>query len=406
MSLPANPSAQGDCAALLLAGGRGSRFGQTLPKQYVQLGGKPVLRWSLEALLAHPAVARVVTVIGEGDEADYARCISGLPPEQANKLAPPVTGGSTRQASVLNGLAALAQPTPPERVLIHDAARPGLTVAVIDRVIDALATHPGATPALPVHDSLRRAERSGTCTALHEAVARDGLYRVQTPQGFRFAHILAAHRAAREGHSDDATVLMEAGGTVAVVAGDEALAKLTLADDMERVMPSQPSRTAVGTGFDVHRFGTNSDGSTDHVWLCGVKVPHSTGLAGHSDADVGLHALVDAALGAIGAGDIGEHFPPSDARWRGAASSVFAEHAAGLITARGGTVSNIDITLICERPRIGPFKADMRAQVALLFGIATDQVNIKATTTEGLGFTGRGEGIAAQAAIAVVLPTG
>ncbi len=371
--------------ALIVAGGRGVRAGDGVPKQYRALGGKAVLRHSIETFLAHPGIAGVQVVIHPDDRALYAAAVTGL------GLPPAVDGGATRQASVLNGLEAISGAT---HVLIHDAARPFVTSAMIDRVIAALVTNDGATPALPVVDSLR----TGDATVDGE-IARDRLHRVQTPQGFALAPILAAHRAAASTATDDVAVAIAAGITVALVAGDESAFKLTTPDDFVRaermLSPNMISRTAMG--FDVHRFGPG-----DHLSLCGVRVPHTHGLIGHSDADVGLHALTDALLGCIGAGDIGTHFPPTDEQWRGASSDRFLAHASSLVAARGGIIDHLDLTIIAERPKVGPHRVAFAARIADITGCAS--VSIKATTTEGLGFTGRGEGIAAQGVASIRVP--
>ncbi|MEL7728378.1 bifunctional 2-C-methyl-D-erythritol 4-phosphate cytidylyltransferase/2-C-methyl-D-erythritol 2,4-cyclodiphosphate synthase [Citromicrobium bathyomarinum] len=370
-------------AAIIVAAGTGTRAGQTIPKQYVRWRGKPVLRHSAEALLAAGAEPLVVPIAP--DAADLARdALSGL---DSIIL---IDGGETRRASVSAGLEALAGETP-DRVLIHDAARPILPQPVIDRVLAALDAHPGAIPALPVVDTIART-RDGMMTGQED---RTALARVQTPQGFRFADILAAHRAwdpATE-PTDDAQVLRASDGDVAIVAGDERLAKLTFAEDF--AMQSAPVRT--GTGFDVHQLAEGED-----LWLGGMRIEHTAGLAGHSDADVALHALVDAILGAIGNGDIGTHFPPSDERWRGASSGQFLQHAVALATEAGYRIGNLDLTIICEAPKIGPHKDAMRAKIADFAGIQVDAVSVKATTTEKLGFTGREEGIAAQAVATLI----
>ena len=376
--------------ALLVAAGRGVRAGDATPKQYRLVGGQPVLRRAAAAMLAHPAIDRVRAVIDVAHRDAYAAAIDGL------ALDPPATGGVTRQASVLAGLEAIAADGGTGLVLIHDAARPFVPTAVIDRVLAALADDPGATPALPVVDSLRR----GGCH-VDASVDRNGLWRVQTPQGFAFAAILAAHRSAAQDATDDVEVARAAGLRVAIVAGDERNFKLTVAEDFARAeaMLDQRliSRTAIG--FDVHRFGPGN-----HLWLCGLRIGHDRGLIGHSDADAGLHALTDALLGTIGDGDIGAHFPPSDPQWRGAASDRFLQHAAALIAARGGIIDHVDLTIIAEAPKVGPYREPMRRRVAELLGIGVAGVSIKATTTERLGFTGRGEGLAAQAAATVRLP--
>ncbi|MBL8700214.1 MAG: bifunctional 2-C-methyl-D-erythritol 4-phosphate cytidylyltransferase/2-C-methyl-D-erythritol 2,4-cyclodiphosphate synthase [Alphaproteobacteria bacterium] len=374
-----------DIAAVIVAAGRGARFGGAVPKQYQRLAGRPVLRWSLEAYSRHPRVRSVQVVIDPADTALFATAAQGL------ALRPPVAGGSTRQESVRRALEALAS-DPPHLVLIHDGARPLVAATTIDAVIDALARHQAALPALAVSDTLKRSD-DGTRVA--GTIPRAGLWRAQTPQGFDFATILAAHRRfAGEEMTDDAALAERAGHAVALVAGHEDNVKITTPDDLaraERVLAAIPD-IRTGTGFDVHRFSAG-----DHVVLCGVRIAHDRGLEGHSDADVGLHALTDALLGAIGAGDIGEHFPPSDARWRGADSAAFLAHALDLVRARGARVLNVDVTLICERPKVAPHRAAMRDRLAAILSIEPDRCSVKATTTEGLGFAGRREGIAAQA---------
>ena len=372
--------------ALVVAAGRGARFGG--PKQYASLAGLPVLRWSLAAFARHPGVDEVRAVIHPDDAAPYASAASGL------ALGAPIAGGATRQDSVRRGLEALAA-TPPERVLIHDGARPLVATATIDAVLGALASEEGAVPALPVEDTLKR---SADGARIEATAPREGLWRAQTPQGFRFAGILAAHRAAAGlALTDDAAVAERAGLAVALVAGDAGNLKITTADDLARAAALLGAgETRTGTGFDVHRFGPG-----DHVMLCGVRIPHAAGLAGHSDADVALHALTDALLGAIGDGDIGAHFPPSDPRWRGADSALFLADAARRVRERGFALVNLDVTLICEAPRVAPHREAMRERLAAILGIGVERCSVKATTTEGLGFTGRGEGIAAQAVASV-----
>ncbi len=380
-----------DCVALVVAAGRGSRAGGAVPKQYRRLGAWPVLRWSLMRFLNHPRVDGVCVVMNPDDRPLYDEATRGL------DLLPPVPGGATRQESVYRGLESLA-PISPRHVLIHDAARPFVDDAIIDRTLDALATASGAIAAVPVADTLKR----GADGLITGTVERTGLWRAQTPQAFRFTDILSAHRAAIGAElSDDAAVAERAGLAVALVAGSEANGKLTTEDDIRRAaqFASALMEPRTGTGYDVHAFGPG-----DHVWLCGVKVSHTQALVGHSDADVALHALTDAVLGAIGDGDIGQHFPPSDPRWRGAASAQFLAHAAGLVAARGGRITHVDVTIICERPKIGPHRARMVARLAEILGIEAARCSVKATTTEGLGFTGRGEGIAAQAVATVLLP--
>ena len=374
-------------AALVMAAGRGLRLGGDEPKQYRLLGTASILARSLALFASHPRVDRVLAVIGADDRPAYDQATATL------RLPAPVIGGATRQESVRNGLENLAA-DPPDLVLIHDAARPLTPPAMIGRVIDALSAHPAAVPALPVTDTLKQGADGRVLTT----VPRAGLFRAQTPQGFRFADIVAAHRRFRGSEmTDDAAVAEAAGIPLVLVDGDEAAFKITTSDDLERAR-RLAGETHTGTGFDVHRFG---DG--DHVWLCGVRVPHERGLIGHSDADVGLHALTDAILGAIGAGDIGQHFPPSDSRWKGVASGRFLAHAGDLVRTRGGRIVHVDLTVICERPKVGPHREAMRSAIAQILSVEVDRVSVKATTTEGLGFTGRSEGIAAQAAATVLL---
>ncbi|MBF0372108.1 MAG: bifunctional 2-C-methyl-D-erythritol 4-phosphate cytidylyltransferase/2-C-methyl-D-erythritol 2,4-cyclodiphosphate synthase [Alphaproteobacteria bacterium] len=380
------------CAVLVVAAGRGRRFGGDLPKQYRDLGGRPVLRHSLGLFRAHPQISLVRAVIHPDDQGLYDLAAAGL------DLGPPVPGGAERQDSVRLGLESLAGATAPDLVLIHDGARPFVDAGLVGRVIAALKDHPGAVPALPVADTLKR----GADGLVAGTVERAGLWRAQTPQGFRFAEILAAHRAAAgRALTDDAAVLESAGLAVALVPGGEDNVKITTAEDLERAarLFQGPGETRIGSGFDAHRFAPGTA-----VTLCGVAVPHEYGLEGHSDADVALHAVTDAVLGAIAAGDIGHHFPPSDPRWRGAPSRLFVEHARRLVEGLGGQVVNIDLTLICEAPRIGPWRSEMAASLAAMLGVSSGRVGVKATTTEGMGFTGRREGIAAQAVAMVRLP--
>jgi 2-C-methyl-D-erythritol 4-phosphate cytidylyltransferase / 2-C-methyl-D-erythritol 2,4-cyclodiphosphate synthase len=384
--------------ALIVAAGRGARFGGDIPKQYRQLGGRPVLRHALERLVAHPGIADVRVVISPEDRARYDEAAAGL------KLLAPVAGGATRQQSVRNGLESLT-PLKPDAVLIHDAARPFLESGVIDRVIEGLARAPGAIAALPVVDTIKRAQDpAGATPRIETTTSRDRLWRAQTPQGFRFDAILAAHRAASgTEYTDDAAVAEIHGLAVELVMGSEENFKITTEGDLqraERLLGGGSWEYRSAGGYDVHRFAPG-----DAIMLCGVRVPHSAALEGHSDADVGLHALTDALLGAIGAGDIGQHFPPSDPKWRGADSSKFLAHAGELVAARGGRITHLDVTIICERPKVGPHRAAMVERIAAILGLETGRVSVKATTTEGLGFTGRGEGIAAQATATVALPT-
>ena len=383
--LPFRAGTSAPTAAVVVAAGQGLRAGGTVPKQFALWRGKPLLRHSVEALTS-AGVAPIVVVIPAAWEATAIEVLAGLPGLRF------VPGGSTRQDSVRAGLEALTESSP-AHVLIHDAARPDLPAAVIAALVAALDQAPGAIPALSVVDSVVRGE-AGLRRA---AVERDGLYRVQTPQAFRFADILAAHRAwsGAPDAGDDAAVAEAAGLAVALVAGDERLRKVTFAADLEdQTMITPQFRT--GMGYDVHRLAEGEE-----LWLCGVKIAHTKGLSGHSDADVAIHALVDALLGAVAAGDIGDHFPPSDPQWKGAASDRFLAHAAKLVAQSGYGIANVDVTIICEAPRIGPHKAAMRARLAAILAIDIGQVSVKATTTERLGFTGRGEGIAAQAVATV-----
>ena len=383
------------CIVLVLAGGVGARVGGDLPKQYLVLAGKPVLRHTIDAFRSHPGIDSIQVVIGVDDGDLYASAVAGL------QLPAPVHGGATRQASGRAGLEHLAATGPPDRVLIHDAARPFIDHALIDRVLAALEDAPGAVPALPVADTLKRGD--GSPPMVVETVERNGLWHAQTPQGFRFADILEAHRAADGcGLTDDAAVAGHAGLRVALVRGSEDNFKITTREDFTRAGRRAGSKemiTRTGTGFDVHAAGEG-----DHVMLCGCPIPHERGLVGHSDADVALHAITDALLGAIAAGDIGSHFPPSDKRWRNAPSRTFLEHAAALARQNGGQIVNIDVTIICENPKIDPHRDAMRHAVADILSIGVDRISVKATTTERLGFLGRGEAIAAQASASVALP--
>jgi 2-C-methyl-D-erythritol 4-phosphate cytidylyltransferase/2-C-methyl-D-erythritol 2,4-cyclodiphosphate synthase len=382
-------------AALIVAGGRGIRTGSVVPKQYARIGGEMVLARALRAFLAHPGIDVVQVVIGEGDADRYGAAVEGLDRMQ---LLPPIYGGPTRQASVHNGLEALKAHAP-DRVLIHDAVRPFVTADVIARVLEALADAPGAIAAMPAADTLKQA---GADRRIAATLDRSQVWRAQTPQSFRFAEILAAHAAAQAAGiamTDDAAVAEWAGLPVALVMGAERNRKLTTAEDLAmaddaRIAPD----VRTGQGFDVHRFAPG-----DHVWLCGVKLAHTHTLQGHSDADVALHALTDALLGAIGAGDIGQHFPDTDARWKGAASHLFLEEALRLVRAQGGSIGNVDVTILCEAPKIAPHRPAMCRRIAEILELEEARVSVKATTTEGLGFTGRREGIAALATATVVL---
>lgn len=370
-------------AAVIVAAGQGLRAGQPVPKQFAPWRGKPVVRHAAEALVAAGA-GPVAVAVPPGAESVAKEALEGVTGVRL------VAGGPTRQASVRAALDALEDDAP-ELVLIHDAARPDCPAEVVERLLDALAEHSAAIPVLPVVDSLAVAEGS----QMAGKADRDALRRVQTPQAFRYAAILSAHRAwpGEPDAGDDAQVATAAGMAVALVDGDERLRKLTFAEDfMEAARFPR-----VGTGYDVHRLAEGEE-----LWLCGVRLEYKRGLAGHSDADVALHAVVDAILGAIGAGDIGQHFPPSDPRWCGAASSRFVEHAVALAGEAGYAVGNVDVTIVCEAPKIEPHREAMRARLAELLGTRIDAVNVKGTTSERLGFTGRGEGIAAQASALLV----
>jgi 2-C-methyl-D-erythritol 4-phosphate cytidylyltransferase/2-C-methyl-D-erythritol 2,4-cyclodiphosphate synthase len=398
-------------AAIIVAAGRGSRAGGGVPKQWRDLAGRPVVAHAVAAFRA-AGIARIVLVI-HPDDAPRAAALAG----PGLTLVP---GGDSRDASVRAGLAALAA-EPVGAVLIHDAARPFVTPALIARLLAALAKAPGAAPALPVTDALWR----GAGGRVAGTVARDGLFRAQTPQAFRRDAIAAAHAAHQGGAADDVAVARAAGLDVAIVAGDEDNLKLTWPEDFDRARRILAARDGAardgaagqaaagqavtggagamdirtGNGFDVHAFGPG-----DHVWLCGVRVPHGAALTGHSDADVGMHALTDAIYGALAEGDIGRHFPPSDPQWKGADSRVFLAHAAARAAARGFRITHVDVTLICERPKVGPHAGAMAAALAGVLGIAADRISVKATTSERLGFTGREEGIAALATATLVAP--
>jgi 2-C-methyl-D-erythritol 4-phosphate cytidylyltransferase/2-C-methyl-D-erythritol 2,4-cyclodiphosphate synthase len=378
-------------SAVIVAAGSGTRAGPGQAKQWRGVAGKPVLRWSVEAFLA-AGVSEVVIVTTEDGEKALAEALAGLPGWRAAR------GGATRALSVQSGLAALAHRPENEPVLIHDAARPFLTGATIEGVLKALEIADAVLPALPVADTLKRAEPGQNPTT----TSRDHLWRAQTPQAARRATLLAAYAAWTQGEpTDDAQVVEAAGGRVAIAPGDPLLFKLTYPEDfaMAERLAGAARITRVGQGFDAHRWGPGEE-----VWLCGVAIKHDETLIGHSDADAGLHALTDAILGAIGEGDIGDHFPPTDDKWKGAASDLFLKHAVDLVTAKGGSIVNVDVTLICERPKIKPHRLAMRERLAEILGIPLDRVSIKATTTEKMGFTGRGEGLAASAVVAVETP--
>ncbi len=374
--------------ALIVAAGSGSRAGGDIPKQFRSVAGQPMLWHSYAAFNIHPSITEIFVVIGEGQEEMTKEVLAGMPPPVL------VTGGASRRDSVRNGLEAINEQGGADYVLIHDAARPFLTIRVVDDLIAALATKAGAVPVLPVIDSVAYGSY-----IMGTAVPRENLNRIQTPQAFHFNDILNAHQKWDEAKdaSDDARMLMHYGGEVALVKGEEALAKFTFAEDFLTSVRQELIMIRTGSGFDVHRLVTGEE-----LWLCGIKIEHTHGLSGHSDADVALHALTDAVLGALALGDIGDHFPPSDPQWRGASSNRFLEYAMGLASEKGYQLSNADITIICEAPKIGPHRIAMRERVALIMGVDIDLISVKATTTEMLGFTGRGEGIAAQAVVSFI----
>ena len=386
----------GSIAAVIVAAGRGHRAGGDLPKQYRHLAGEPVIRPTLAAFLAHPQIAAVQPVIHPDDAKLFAAAAAGL------RALPPVHGGATRQASVRAGLEAL-DGSAPDIVLIHDAARPFLTGDLISRAIIAGKAHGAAVPAVAVADTVKKIDEQDMVT---ETLDRSRLRMVQTPQAFVFGLIVEAHRRAAaaglDDFSDDAALAEWAGHRVNVFAGETANVKLTTDDDFtgaEIVRGAALADVRTGNGFDVHAFG---DG--DHVMLGGVRIPHTRGLTGHSDADVALHALVDAILGALADGDIGKHFPPNDPRWRGASSDQFLTFAVERVAKRGGRIANLDLTIVCESPRIGPHRDAMRKRIAEIAGMSIERVAVKATTSEQLGFTGRKEGIVAMATATIRLP--
>lgn len=376
-------------AALIVAAGRGHRAGGPLPKQYLDLNGQTILRRSAKAFLDSGLVHVVQVVIHPDDRPLYEESALGL------GLREPCPGGASRQESVRLGLEALAGENP-DLVLIHDAARPFVSATLIRAVIDGLSNNEAVIPGLAVTDTIKQVE-GGIITG---NIDRDSLRRAQTPQGFRYRTILEAHRALADvaDLTDDAAVAERAGHSVHLVEGDERNIKVTTPEDVA-ALSAQAMLPCSGTGFDVHRLGPG-----DHVMLCGHRIPHSQGLIGHSDADVALHALVDAILGAVGAGDIGRHFPPSDPQWKGVPSRLFLEEAVRLVRAQGGRIANVDVTIICEAPKVTPHVQPMTAILGEILGIPAARINVKATTTEKLGFTGRGEGIAAQATASVLLP--
>ena len=383
-------------AAVVVAAGRGLRAGGNLPKQYRQLAGEPVIRSSLSLFAWHGQIGAVQTVIHPDDRSSYDAAAKGL------RLLAPVMGGATRQASVLAGLEALKDRAP-DIVLVHDAARPFCSAELVSRAISACAETGAAIPALEVTDTIKRVDAEGRVAG---TVDRAPLRAVQTPQAFAFPALLDAHRRAakegREDFTDDAALIEWAGLKVAVFAGDSGNVKLTTDEDFAKADARRIASLAdlrLGNGFDVHSFG---DG--DHVWLGGLKIPHTRGLTGHSDADVALHALVDAILGALADGDIGKHFPPNDPRWRGASSDQFLKFAVERVAKRGGRIANLDLTIVCEEPRIGPHRDAIRQRIAEIADMSVERVAVKATTSEQLGFTGRKEGIVAMATATVRLP--
>lgn len=383
-STPANSGQGPRVAAIVVAAGQGIRAGQSLPKQFANWRGKPVVRHSVEAL-AQAGLAPILVMVPHGGEELARQALSGIAGVQL------AVGGKTRQESVRLGLEVLAADKP-ERVLIHDAARPALSPGVIGRILEALDVSKAVIPVLSVVDSIAHCEDGASGPVMGAPARREALRRVQTPQAFHFPEILEAHRnwTAATDAGDDAQVAQAHGLEIALVEGDEALHKLTFASDFQ---PSAPP-VRVGTGYDVHRLVEGEE-----LWLCGIRIEHSHGLSGHSDADVAIHALVDALLGAIGAGDIGQHFPPSDPQWRGVSSDRFLTHAGKLVANAGYCLGNADITIICESPRLGPHRDAMRSRLADILNVDPAVIAVKATTTEKLGFTGRSEGIAAQAAV-------
>ena len=387
----------GKVAAVIVAAGRGYRAGGDMPKQYRELAGEPVIRPTLEAFLKHPQIGAVQPVIHPDDEAIFRTATAGL-----ERLLPPVPGGATRQASVRAGLKAL-RAAAPDLVLIHDAARPFLSSDLITRAVAAAKAHGAAVPAVAITDTVKKVDEQDIVS---ETLDRSRLRTVQTPQAFAYNVIVELHNraaaAGRDDFTDDAALVEWAGHPVNVFAGESSNVKLTTNDEFERAEALRMAALGVvrtGTGFDVLAFG---DG--DHVMLAGVRVPHSRGVTGHSDADVALHALVDAILGALAEGDIGVHFPPSDPQWRGASSDRFLAFACERVRARSGMIAHLDVTIVCEAPRVGPHRDAMRARIAAIAGVPIDRVAIKATTSEKMGFTGRAEGLVAMATATVRLP--
>ena len=388
MNEAADPSKKNH--VLIVAAGLGARAGLERPKQFEPIGGKPMVRHSVERFMSHPGIDQIWVVIAEGQEQQMT---AALAPLSGYNL---VVGGATRQQSVLRGLTAMGQAGGARNILIHDAARPFVSDDVIDRLLQQLEGAPAAIPVLPSVDTMVQAEEG----RMGRTVDRDSLWRVQTPQAFDFAMLVAAHAnfPADRDATDDAQIFRAAGHAVTVVEGNEALKKYTMPVDFGQKGGGHMRQIRTGMGYDVHRLAEGED-----LWLGGIKIEHDKGLSGHSDADVVLHALTDALLGTIAAGDIGDHFPPSDPQWRGAASARFVEYAASLIAEKGGTIHNVDMTVICEAPKIKPHRDNIRRAISDMLSIGIDQVSMKATTTERLGFAGREEGIAAQAVATISL---
>lgn len=389
-------------AALIVAAGRGLRAGADAPKQYRRLGGMPVLCRTLAPFLAETRIGTVVVVVGAGDRARYDEAIGYLPETARTQLTAPIEGGETRQDSVRAGLEALGAVGFMGSVLVHDAARPFVSPTLIERALAASAEHVAAVPTLAATDTVKRIDGNGL---IAETLPREQLVSVQTPQAFALAELLAAHRAAHAtgagGFTDDSAIMEWAGHRVATFAGDPVNLKLTYAEDFDLAEQrfARPLVTRTGTGYDVHAFAEG-----DHVWLGGIRIPHSRGVTAHSDGDVALHALTDAVLGALADGDIGSHFPPSDPQWRGASSDRFLAFAAERVRQRGGRIDHLDLTIVCEGPKVGPHRDAIRTRIAEIAGLRLDQVGAKATTSERLGFTGRGEGLAALATATIRLP--
>lgn len=378
-------------AALIVAAGSGERLKSAIPKAYVEIAGKSLVRCSAEIFASHEGISKVVVVISPEHQEYYDATMAGL------EILPPAHGGATRQASVRAGLEALNDDAP-DYVLIHDAARPFASHALIDRVLDVLHHHPAAIPVLPLRDTIKQVTDGKILVTL----PREMMAAAQTPQGFHFKAILDAHGLFTSVNAtDDASLAEMAGMPVYITDGELTNIKITTQEDL---MQATPMETRTGTGFDVHPFRSFEPGEAETIALCGVNIPAAAAVAGHSDADAGLHALVDAMLGAIGQGDIGQHFPPSDAQWKGADSAKFVTHALSMVKERGGRIINADVTIICEAPKVGPHREAMRTRIAQLLEVEESRINIKATTTEKLGFLGRGEGIAAQASVNIQVP--